>query len=106
MKPHPFLKRTALFVTLVYFSLTGLTMAGMERHALHHEDHHGNHAAQHASLICNWMCAASTYVHTSNQNRNNDFTPTPENLAPPVEGFIPHSPTFSFYIRPPPFLFS
>ncbi|WDT70835.1 MAG: hypothetical protein MPW17_19125 [Candidatus Manganitrophus sp.] len=70
------IKQTALLFTLVYLFSTGLIMVRAEGHALSHEEHAEDHAKQHASFICTWMCAASTFVHTSEQTLDGQSTPS------------------------------
>jgi len=95
------IKQTALALTLVYLFLSGFMTAGMQGHAPTHE-HGSNHAAQHSSLICDWMCTASSFVHTSDQVLNQTTQPYSENLTAYHEYFLNPLSIFSFHIRPPP----
>jgi hypothetical protein len=95
------IKQTALALTLVYLFLSGYMTTGMQGHAPTHE-HGSNHAAQHSSLICDWMCTASSFVHTSDQVPNQTTQPFVENLPVHVGRFLNPLSIFSFHIRPPP----
>ena len=95
------IRQTALLVTLVYLFLSSSVIIGAERHALKHQ-HNTDHAAQHASFICTWMCASSSFVHTSDPVLNQTAQPSVENLAVYNERFLNPLSIFSFRIRPPP----
>ncbi|MBI3609581.1 MAG: hypothetical protein HY204_02630 [Nitrospirae bacterium] len=95
------IKQTALVLTLVYLFLSGFIMVGAGGHAAHHSDS-ADHAAQHASFICNWMCAASTFVQSANPRLSQRLTLSFENLAGYADGFYGIRSVISFYIRPPP----
>jgi hypothetical protein len=76
-------------------------MVGTAGHASTH-DHGTNHAGQHSSLVCDWMCAASAFVQTSDHVLNQTAQPAIENLAVYHERFLNPLSIFSFRIRPPP----
>jgi hypothetical protein len=95
------IRRTALLVTLIYLFLSGFMMVGTAGHASTH-DHGTNHAGQHSSLVCDWMCAASAFVQTSDHVLNQTAQPAIENLAVYHERFLNPLSIFSFRIRPPP----
>lgn len=95
------IRQTALVLTLVYLFLSGFMTIGMEAHAPTHE-HGPNHAAQHSSLVCDWMCAASAFVHASDPVLNQTAQPSIENLAVYHEHFLNPFSIFSYRIRPPP----
>lgn len=100
------IKRTALLFTLVYLFSTGLIMVRAEGHALSHEEHAEEHAKQHASFICTWMCAASTFVHTSGQTLDGQSTPSFESPIAKPEVPPRPQPLSTGTIRPPPFSLS
>jgi len=95
------IKQTALLLTLVYFFLSSYMMIGVERHVLGHE-HHAHHAAQHSSFICAWMCSASTFVHSTDQDLDQSSRFSFESLTGFIERFLSNLTIFSFFIRPPP----
>jgi hypothetical protein len=95
------IQQTALALTLVYLFLSAFMTVGAGGHAATHE-HGGNHAAQHASFICNWMCAASSFVHSADPHLRSGVHPSFEKLTVYTEPFISNLSAFSFYIRPPP----
>jgi hypothetical protein len=95
------IKQTALVLTFVYLFLSGFMAVGMEGHAPTHE-HGSNHAAQHSSLICDWMCTASSFVHSGSPSLNQSFGPSFEKPVIDSGRFLGTPFIFSFYIRPPP----
>ena len=95
------IKQTALLLALVYFFLSSYMTIGVERHALEHQ-HHANHAARHASFICAWMCGASTFVHSTDQDLDQSFRLSFASLPGFIERFVRNLTIFSFHIRPPP----
>jgi hypothetical protein len=95
------IQQTALALTLVYLFLSGFMAVGTAGHAPTHE-HGSNHAAQHSTLICDWMCASSSYVQTSDPVLNQTTQPYVENLAVYDERFLNPLSIFSSHIRPPP----
>jgi hypothetical protein len=95
------IRQTALLVTLVYLFLSGFMMVGAGGHAAEH-GHDSHHSAQHASFTCTWMCASSSFVHTTDQVLNQTAQPYIENLAVYNERFLNPLSIFSFHIRPPP----
>jgi hypothetical protein len=103
------IKQTALILIPVYLFLSGFMMIGMGEHALKHESHahdgrHARHPVQHSSLICSWMCAASTFAHSSDQGLDPRFTYTLLNRIVSGERIFSPLSIFSFHVRPPPFL--
>lgn len=95
------IKSTALLLTLVYLFLSGFMAVEAEQHALKHE-HGADHAAHHSSLICDWMCAASSVVHSADPELTQQFIPSFVRTAVYVERFPNNLSIFSFHIRPPP----
>ncbi len=93
---------TACILTLVYLFLSGFMAVGMEGHAPTHE-HGSNHAAQHSSLICDWMCAASSFVQSGSPSLNQRFALSYEKPAIDSGSLFGTLFIFSSYIRPPPF---
>lgn len=97
------IKQAALLLTLVHlFLLIDFMTMGLEGHALTHRER-PDHASQHASLVCNWICTASTFVHSEDQHLNRRFHPFFEKLIIAAEPFFGSFSFFPFYIRPPPF---
>lgn len=97
----PWIKQIAILFTLVYLFLTGMIMVRTEGHALSHEEH-SNHVKQHSSLICSWMCVASTYVHSPEQTLDWRSNPSPDLLIVVQEAPPRPQPFFTDTIRPPP----
>jgi len=95
------IRQTALLLTLVYLFLSSYMMIGVERHALGHE-HHANHSARHASVVCAWMCGASTFVHSTYQVLDQSSRLYFASLPGYIERFLSDLSGFSFHIRPPP----
>ncbi|MBI3811351.1 MAG: hypothetical protein HY283_03990 [Nitrospirae bacterium] len=95
------IRRTALLIMLVYLFLSGFMMTGMGEHVAEH-GHDTHHTAQHASFVCNWMCASSSFVHTSDHVLDQTAQPALETLAVHHEHFLNPLSIFSFRIRPPP----
>ena len=95
------LKQTALLVALVYFALSFAVAVRAADHGQTHS-HHANHAAQHASLICVWMCAASSFVHSADPYLTRSVEPSPENPPDRNPGGMSQITITSFHIRPPP----
>lgn len=95
------IRRTALLVVLVYLFLSGFMMTGMGEHVAEH-GHDSHHSAQHASFTCTWMCASSSFVHTSDHVLKQTALPSIENLTVYNEHFLNPLSIFSFHIRPPP----
>jgi hypothetical protein len=99
------IKQTAILLTLLYLFLSSHILVGGEWHALEHA-RRTSHTARHASLICAWMCSASTSVHSANPNLDQSFNPSFENLAVSTEAFSNHLSVFYFYGRSPPVVLS
>src|SRR5437867_9247027 len=99
------IKQAALLLSLVYLFLSSHMMIGEGRHALENV-HHASHAARHSSLICAWMCTASTSIHSANPNINQSFNPSFEKLAVSNEPFSKHLSVFYFHGRSPPVVLS
>jgi hypothetical protein len=97
------IKQTALFLTLVYFLLSGSVTIQTGGHAAKH-GHSAHHSAQHASFICTWMCSASSFVHSGDQKLDQNSGPPSDFLAIPIERILNRLSIFSFHIRPPPIL--
>jgi hypothetical protein len=95
------IRRTAIFVVLVYLFLSVFITVGMGGHTAQH-GHDSHHAAQHASFACAWMCASSSFVHSSDHFQNQSVQPYIENLAIYHERFPNPLSIFSVHIRPPP----
>ena len=96
------IKPTALLLVLVYLFLSGFMTVGAVQHDLIHE-HHADHAKQHASLVCDWMCTASIFVHSADERLSAGVRePSFERLTIYAEPVLGHHSEFSFYIRPPP----
>ncbi len=95
------IQQTALALTLVYLFLSGFMTVGAGGHAATHE-HGADHAAQHASFICDWMCAASSFVHSSDTHLTSAVHPSFEKLTIYTEPDRGNLSAFFFYIRPPP----
>jgi len=95
------IKHKALVLSLIYLFLSGYMMVGEERHGLEHLRHAG-HAARHASLICSWLCAASTSIHSANPNINQSLNPFFENLAVSAGPISKRLSVFYFHGRSPP----
>jgi len=95
------IKQTAIILTLVYFALSSMVMIQAGEHAAVHE-HGTNHAKHHTSFICNWMCAASSVIHSSDLNVTQDVHPSFEKLTIHTESFLSNLSVFYVYIRPPP----
>ncbi len=98
-------QKVALFTTYIYLFLSVFVMFSVAQHILRH-DSVSHHAAQHATLICSWMCAASTHVFSAHQNILEVSTPSFERLVFYANEIFTDSSVLSYYIRPPPFLFS
>lgn len=103
MKRKTKIKQIALTITLIYLFSSNLMMVGAEGHLLSHE-RHGNHAARHATSICAWMCVASAYVHSPDQNIEQRFHPFSKSPTVSIESVSNGLSIFSFHIRPPPAL--
>lgn len=99
------IRYTAQLLVLIYLFLTAFMTIGMERHALKH-GRNPDHAAQHTTFTCHWMCAASTFVHTSDQNLNGGFIPSIAKLSILTEQIFHKVSVLSHYARPPPFFLS
>jgi hypothetical protein len=97
------IKQTAQILVLIYLFLSAFMTVGMERHALKH-GRNPNHATQHATLMCNWMCAASTFVHSSDQTLNRNFTPSIAKLSILSEQRFHTISNLPYTARPPPFV--
>jgi hypothetical protein len=95
------IKQIAIFVTLVYFALSSMVLFQAGEHAAVH-NHGTNHAKHHTSFICNWMCAASSAIHSADFNVNQDVHPSFEKLPIQTESFFSSLSVFHVYIRPPP----
>ena len=95
------IKQRALVLSLVYLFLSGYMMVGEQRHAFEHVRHSG-HAARHASLICSWMCSASTSVLSANPNLNQGLNPSFESLAVSAGPISKRFSVFYFHGRAPP----
>jgi hypothetical protein len=95
------IKQTAIFVTLVYFALSSMVLFQAGEHAAVHK-HGTNHAKHHTSFICNWMCAASSAIHSADFNVTQDVHPSFEKLPIHTETFLSSLSVFHVYIRPPP----
>ncbi len=105
MKQNKRIKHTAQVLVLTYLFLSAFMTVGMERHALRH-GRNASHAAQHATLMCNWMCAASTFVHASDQNLNSGFIPSTARLSLFTEQLFHNITVLPYTARPPPFSLS
>jgi len=53
------IRRSAFMIALVYLSMSTVMSLQLGGHALKHGQG-SHHAKQHVSLVCTWMCAAST----------------------------------------------
>ena len=95
------IRRIALLLTLTYFTLSGSVMIQAGGHTVTHE-HGTNHAAQHASFVCDWMCAASSFVHSADPHLTEGVRPSSETPTVYSEPDLGNLSVFSFYIRPPP----
>jgi len=98
-------KQTAQLLVLIYLVASAFMTVGIERHALKH-GRNPNHAAQHATLMCNWMCAASTFVNASDQQLNNGFVPSIAKLSLLTEQLFHNISVLPHFARPPPFSLS
>jgi hypothetical protein len=95
------IKRTAVLVAVVHLLLT----ASMGGASAEHFTRHGqsaHHSGQHSSLICAWMCVASSTVHTSPLVLNDNFLPYHVKTAVNYYPFLNPLSIFSSHIRPPP----
>jgi len=99
------IRKTALALTLVYLFLSGFMSIGMAAHSAMHQ-HGTNHAAQHSSLICDWMCTASSFVPTTDQVLDQTHQPVVASLVVDHEHFLNPLSILSFHIRPPPVFLS
>lgn len=104
VKQRTKLKRTAILLFLVYLFLSSLMMIEGGRHAMEH-GRAAHHAAQHASVTCAWMCTASTFIDSENQNLSQDPHLSVRNRTVFIERFIGAPTLFSYRIRPPPVSF-
>ncbi|TAK07523.1 MAG: hypothetical protein EPO39_06370 [Candidatus Manganitrophaceae bacterium] len=98
------IKHTAILLSLIYLFLSSLMMIEGGRHAMEH-GRGGHHAAQHASVTCAWMCAASTFIDSGDQNLRQIPHPSFQNQPVFIERFIGDPTLLSYHIRPPPFSF-
>lgn len=96
------IRSIAFLLVVVYLFLSGFMMTGLAEHITLH-GHSGHHDAQHTSLFCNWMCAASAFVHSADPNVEQVFTASYIVPAVYIERFFTNLTIFSWYIRPPPF---
>ncbi len=101
IKQAQWAKKIALTTILVYFSLSVFVMFTVGQHALRH-GRIGHHSVQHATLLCTWMCAASTHVFTLQQQLPKTLVHFSELIVFHAERIFSNSPLFAFYIRPPP----
>lgn len=99
------IKHTAQLLVLIYLFLSAFMTIGMERHALRH-GRNPNHAAQHTTLICNWMCTASTFVHTPDQKLNSGFLPSIAKPHTLTEQLFHNISVLPHDARPPPLFLS
>ncbi|HET6465222.1 MAG TPA: hypothetical protein VFH55_06400 [Nitrospiria bacterium] len=95
------IRRTALLVILVYLSLSVFMAVGAVEHDFNHE-HHADHAKQHTSLACDWMCTASSFVHSADPTLTQGFSPSLASLSVYIERCFTNLFIFSLHIRPPP----
>ena len=105
MKSKTLIKSTALLLTLFSLFVSSIMMIEAGGHTLGH-GHTANHAAQHASFICTWMCAASTFADSEDQNLSQNVHPSFETIPLSIERFFNNLSIFSLHIRPPPISFS
>jgi hypothetical protein len=98
------MKPTAILLSLIYLFLSSLMTIEGGRHVLEH-GRATHHAAQHASVTCAWMCAASTFIDSGDQNLRQGTHPPFQNRAVFIERFIGNLTLFSYHIRPPPVSF-
>jgi hypothetical protein len=102
MKPKTLIKSTALLLTLFSLFISGLIMIEAGGHALQH-GHTASHAAQHASLICTWMCAASTALQSEDPRPIQRIAPSSESVIVSPGPFFSRSVPLVLRVRPPPF---
>jgi hypothetical protein len=95
------IKTTALLLTLIYLWLSGSIMIGAENHAVRHA-HSANHSAQHSSFVCTWMCASSSFVHSSDHSLSRTPLPAEPNAAGIAQRPFDNRSVFNFRTRPPP----
>jgi hypothetical protein len=96
------IKQRALILSLVYLLLSGFMMVGEQQgHALEHVRRARN-TVRHPSLICAWMCAASTSIHSANPNLRQRLNASFEDLVVSAEPFPSHLSVFYFHGRSPP----
>lgn len=105
MNKKRLVKQTAQFLALIYLFLSAFMPIAMERHVLMH-GRNPNHAAQHATFICTWMCAASSFVHTSDQKLNRHFIPSIARQIILIDQIFHDISVLPDTIRPPPSFFS
>ncbi len=95
------MKKTALFIVMVYLSLSGLMMVSAGDHAMIHQKS-SDHAAQHASFVCTWMCAASTSAQSVVLQFNPSLRPSFESLNIDHRPFLANLSTTLPFGRAPP----
>ncbi|MFY9269373.1 MAG: hypothetical protein WAO55_06455 [Candidatus Manganitrophaceae bacterium] len=98
------MRKTAFFLIPIYFFLSLFMTAQAEGHLLEHAHHtrHAHHSFLHASLLCDWFCAASTHLDSTDPEPDRDVCPSLASPIPPVDRFVARLPFHKFYIRPPP----
>ncbi|MFQ5597745.1 MAG: hypothetical protein ACE5GK_06805 [Nitrospiria bacterium] len=92
----------AFTTTLIYLCMTAYMIFGVEGHALRHGKV-SHHAAQHRTILCSWMCAASTHVYAADQKFQKVSIHFIETLVSYTEKMFSHPHLLAYFIRPPPF---
>ena len=95
------IKQRALVLSLVYLLFSGYMMVGDQGHALEHA-RRARHTVRHPSLICSWMCAASTSLRSANPNLGQRLNASFEDLVVSAGPFSSHLSVFYFHGRSPP----
>ncbi len=105
MSRQKYFRPVAFGLVLIYFSLTGVFLTGAGGHGLMHGQKK-QHSAEHASVLCSWMCATSSHLHSPETHSVRDHHPVPIDLGERVEELLKDSRPASFRIRPPPLMFA
>lgn len=95
------MKPLALGLVLIYLFLSGYMAVGAAEHDFKHA-HHSGHSKQHSSFFCDWMCAAATFVHSSDLTLTRQFHLSFDDRVVFAEHYLTNLSIFSLNIRPPP----
>jgi len=95
------IKPLALGLVLIYLFLSGYMAVGAAEHDFKHA-HNAGHSKQHSSFFCDWMCAAASFVHSTDLTLTQRFNSSVDNDVVYVENYFRSLSIFSLNIRPPP----